>query len=227
MKAGPINPESAADDAVAVAPPIDPAVAGRIYWLVQGFAEIAARAGIRFWLSEGTLLGVVRHGGLIPWDDDADLHFFAKDERALWARREEFRARGCDLCRWWGGYKVYWQGGEPVPGHPHRYPAIDLFPARRNWRGRIVYARLRARLVWPRVYLREDELFPLVERPFGPLRLPCPREHDAYFVRNYGPDWATVAYRTFDHRLERRVARRRVVLTDFRPAGYVWPAEPS
>ena len=53
----------------------------RLVEVLQKFAEICKEHDINWWLCSGTLLGAVRHGGFIPWDDDIDVSMLPKDYR--------------------------------------------------------------------------------------------------------------------------------------------------
>ena len=42
----------------------------RMLEMLQYIDFVCKKHNIRYWLCSGTLLGAVRHGGFIPWDDD-------------------------------------------------------------------------------------------------------------------------------------------------------------
>lgn len=46
---------------------------GRMKTMLFDTIDLFERHGIKYWLDDGTLLGIIRDGGLIPWDNDVDL----------------------------------------------------------------------------------------------------------------------------------------------------------
>lgn len=61
--------------------------------MLKAVAELCDKHGIRYTLYCGTLLGAVRHGGFIPWDDDVDIAMPLKDYRRFQTVSDELPDR--------------------------------------------------------------------------------------------------------------------------------------
>lgn len=51
----------------------------RMLDMLRSIDKICRDNNIKYWLSSGTCLGALRHGGFIPWDDDVDIEMLEED----------------------------------------------------------------------------------------------------------------------------------------------------
>ncbi len=94
--------------------------------LLKVFDALCRRHGLAYWIGFGTLLGAVRHGGFIPWDDDCDVCM----DRENYLKAREILPKACGelglTAREEPGYLGGWLG----IGCDHEKTGlwIDVFP---------------------------------------------------------------------------------------------------
>lgn len=65
--------------------------------VLQGVTDLLQSLNIEHWVSGGTLLGLQRHGTLIPWDDDIDIHTHLSNREFLFSDSFKASARAFNL----------------------------------------------------------------------------------------------------------------------------------
>lgn len=86
--------------------------------LLRFVDNVCKKHNIDYWLEGGTLIGAVRHGGFIPWDDDIDLSIMRKDYEKLIKilpeeiSKYEYFKENCGLSLLIENQKNYFEGLE-------------------------------------------------------------------------------------------------------------------
>ena len=68
--------------------------------LLEDIQKICEKHDIRYFAEWGTLLGIIRHGGHIPWDDDLDICMLRDDYDKFRAVVDEELPEGCWFMDW-------------------------------------------------------------------------------------------------------------------------------
>ncbi|MCC5831775.1 MAG: LicD family protein [Chlamydiales bacterium] len=196
----------------AVLPRLDRTVQNEFYQTLKALDSLFDEAGIEYWVTAGTLLGAIRHGEMIPWDDDIDLALFIDDLGKVVSLRPELEKRGLCLLVKRDYAKIFPKEGKQIAHpdgdfYPHRYPFIDLFFMTRE-AGKILPASMRLREGFKNDWLESETTF--VRKPFGPLTVPVPTRAGEYLERRYGEDCWEWAYADYDHAAEQKRERIKV-----------------
>ncbi|MFB7665924.1 LicD family protein [Kitasatospora sp. NPDC056138] len=187
--------------------------------------EVLREHEIPYFMTGGTLLGAIRHGGVIPWDDDGDLGVSEADfprvrqeVLPVLARRGIFSSFGR-----MGNLKIFSGDGRRLRsegniGRP-RYPIVDIFPWR-SFEDRAAFSSPACRERWSAQWFPAADLDGLVDHPFGPIRLPAPPEAACrvYLARTYGEDWQRRAEVGYDHVTSQKIKPVSFEIVDPAPA---------
>ena len=189
--------------------------------------DVFDSANVTYFMYGGTLIGSLRHHGIIPWDDDIDIIIAAENRSAvrsilykLYPKFELYTPRDDQksMLQW----KFYSSSGSNTAWPPknYRYPYVDIFFFEQNathiWDLEPEYHA--SGFVWPK-----SSVFPLVRRPFGSLSVPAPCDAFGFVSTNYaGAAEMACASPGYNHRTDRHVSFGSQVL----PCSHLWHVFP-
>jgi lipopolysaccharide cholinephosphotransferase len=172
---------------------LPPSFVASQYRLLQDVHTAMELYGVSYFIESGTVLGAMRHGGIIPWDDDMDIAMMDTEVKRFESHViPHLKKMGYDIdfsdgdsdqpyTRFdqgvWHGYKV-------SNGVCH----LDISVFEKKPNGKVRYITN----VYPDYFFYETELFPLKRYTFGPLVVWGPNNPVPYLNRGY-KDWQTKA----------------------------------
>lgn len=153
---------------------------------------------IMYFASGGTLLGAVRHKGIIQWDDDVDLEISYKDIPQIFALKDQLKQIGYKIVKHSDSKnKIDWIKINSIKKVDGKISSIDLFPIFID-NGRTNFESDHADKIWPKAYHKVKDLFPLQTLKFGSGVVVCPKNPKPYLDRSYGKNWNKIGYVTMD-----------------------------
>jgi len=150
---------------------------------------------VPYFLIGGSLMGAVRYGNRMPWDDDIDIGILQEDLEKILSL--DYLSVGLKIRKSEHGYKVYDASRNRSKMLEKTFPFIDIFVYRKDGD---VYnlANDKARKTWPRESFPERMLFPLTTCKYGGMDISCPATPIEFLDQAY-PGWDRIAYINGSH----------------------------
>src|ERR1700733_2597519 len=197
-----------------ILPRINPQVSTQFYQMLKEIDFLLKSRAVTYWLTAGSLLGAVRHHGMIPWDDDIDLGFFEKDIGTIISLRPDLKKMGYEIFVHRDYLKIYLINGHSISReeggvYPWKYPFVDLFPMK-QYGDKVTYASERLCNGFANEWFYYADISSLLFVAFGSLQVPIPGHASDYLERAYGQDVWNVAYADYNHAEEKKCHKTKV-----------------
>jgi LicD family len=179
----------------------------QIYDLLEITNRLLRESRIDYSVDGGTLLGAVRHKGVIPWDDDADIIVMDEDKGKLLALKDRFRENGIVFeDEGLEAFKLTFDAHtlQSRYGVTHKDAAnLDIFVMQEGTDGIVRCKSAFFKDQFPKEYFLKQELQQLRDYSFGPpgkgLMLRGPVDPMRYLKTFYGPECLEHALQTHSH----------------------------
>jgi hypothetical protein len=181
--------------------------------ILERTQTVLGRRGIDMVAILGTLLGVARHEGLIPWDDNLDFAIDAKKVPTLLSMKDELAQSNLGITRYSPGLIKIFDLDQPLlPGLDWSWPFIDVFSYKdRGEHVRIAHQGPKSCFGPVCKFLTEDDykflvkdFFPFRTNLFEGIPVTIPNNLDNILTNIYGKNWEDICVSSsYDHSKER------------------------
>ena len=168
-----------------------------LYKIMSIVDKVCLDNNILYAVHSGTLLGVLRHNSIIPWDDDIDILVMDDDiEIFLEIIKKPLLDNGYIIRRSSHllSYNIY-----KIHRINETYPTFDIMVFSKYKNEYITYKNLKCRLKWPNNKFDLKDIYPLQRKRFGDMYVNCFNNNEPNITSHFGIDWKTKWFISHQH----------------------------